>query len=226
MEIINIIAVLALAFIAGSVPFGLIIVKLATGKDVRKIESGRTGGTNAMRAAGLFAGIMTALLDVLKGVASGWIVGLFMPESTWLRVFAALMVVLGHNYSIFLIEKGQDGKLHFKGGAGGAPTLGGAIALWPFSWWFILPASFLVYIGIGYASVTTISIAFFAMIIFVYRALMGQASWIYTIYGVIAIVMVIWALRPNLERLRRGTERAVGLRAYFQRKAFLKKPIR
>jgi len=224
MEIIKIIAALALAFLAGSVPFGLIVVKLANGKDVRMIESGRTGGTNAMRAAGLFAGVMTALLDVLKGVASGWIVGLFMPESTWLRVFAALMVVLGHNYSIFLIERDASGKLHFRGGAGGAPTLGGAIALWPFSWWFILPASFLVYIGIGYASVTTISIAFFAMVIFIYRALIGQASWIYTIYGAIAIIMVIWSLRPNLERLRKGTERAVGLRAYFQKKAFHKKP--
>lgn len=63
------IGVLILAYLIGSIPFGLIIVKLSTGKDIRSVESGRTGGTNAMRAAGVWAGVATAIFDTLKGVS-------------------------------------------------------------------------------------------------------------------------------------------------------------
>jgi len=59
------VAILAGSYLLGSVPFGLIIVKLTTGKDIRQIESGRTGGTNAMRAAGFWVGFSTAMLDLL-----------------------------------------------------------------------------------------------------------------------------------------------------------------
>lgn len=55
MVILSSIGVLILAYLIGSIPFGLIIVKLSTGKDIRTVESGRTGGTNAMRAAGVWA---------------------------------------------------------------------------------------------------------------------------------------------------------------------------
>ena len=51
------IGTLVIGYIIGSIPFGLLIVKLKTGKDIRDVESGRTGGTNAMRAAGFWAGI-------------------------------------------------------------------------------------------------------------------------------------------------------------------------
>lgn len=60
--------VLVLSYILGSIPFGLIVVKIAIGKDVRSIESGRTGGTNVMRAAGVLSGVITAGLDVLKAL--------------------------------------------------------------------------------------------------------------------------------------------------------------
>ena len=62
-----------MGYIIGSIPFGLLIVKMKTGKDIRTIESGRTGGTNAVRAAGFGAGLLTALLDVLIGAASVWV---------------------------------------------------------------------------------------------------------------------------------------------------------
>jgi len=122
--------VLGISYLVGSIPSGLIVVKLFSGKDIRKIESGRTGGTNAMRAAGILAGILTAFLDVLKGVSSGWITTQFI-DSPYLQVFAAIFVIIGHNYSIFLIERSPYGKIILRGGAGGAPCLGGAIALWP-----------------------------------------------------------------------------------------------
>src|SRR5258706_14499639 len=72
-----------LGYLLGSIPFGLIIVKLKTGKDIRAVESGRTGGTNAMRAAGLPAGLLTALLDVLKAAAAVWIAQAVVPNVNW-----------------------------------------------------------------------------------------------------------------------------------------------
>ena len=58
--------VLVLSYMIGSIPFGLIVVKIVIGKDVRSIESGRTGGTNVMRAAGVVSGVITGIMDVLK----------------------------------------------------------------------------------------------------------------------------------------------------------------
>ena len=70
----------AISYILGSIPFGLILVKLKTGQDVRKIQSGRTGGTNAMRAAGLWVGVATALLDLFKGACSVWLAKWVVPD--------------------------------------------------------------------------------------------------------------------------------------------------
>ena len=106
MDIFLTIMVLVLAYLIGSIPDGLIVVRLFTGKDVRKIESGRTGGTNVMRAAGYPAGIITVILDGLKGVAATWITFAFFPQGNpWLQMAAALLAIVGHNYSIFLMEK-------------------------------------------------------------------------------------------------------------------------
>ncbi len=79
MNYLNLILVVLLSYLVGSIPFGLIIVKTFTGKDVREVGSGRTGGTNAMRAAGLFAGVLTGLGDVFKGLVSGWLADVLLP---------------------------------------------------------------------------------------------------------------------------------------------------
>jgi glycerol-3-phosphate acyltransferase PlsY len=214
-------AALLLSYLAGAIPWGWIIVKIANGKDVTQVESGRTGGTNAMRAAGLLAGLLTGLFDVMKGVSTAWIVSWLAPDLAWLRVAAGLMAVLGHNHSIFLIERDPESKrLHLRGGAGGATVLGGAIALWPSTWYIVLPLSVAVFLIGGYASITTISIAFFAIVIFGYRAWIGQSPWEYVMYGVISLLVVLWALRPNLKRLKAGTERRVlGIRSLFLKKS-------
>ncbi len=218
--IFQIAGALLLSYLAGSIPFGWIIVKIANGKDVTRVESGRTGGTNAMRAAGLLAGLLTGFFDVMKGVSTAWIVSWLVPGLPWVRVAAGLMAVLGHNHSIFLVERDPDTKhIHLRGGAGGATVLGGAIALWPSTWYIVFPLSAAVFLFGGYASVTTISVAFFSIVVFGYRAWIGQSPWEYAMYGVISLLVVLWALRPNLKRLKEGTERVVGLRALFLKKA-------
>ena len=217
IEISNISLVVLLAYLMGSIPSGYFVVRIFNGRDILQIESGRTGGTNAMRAAGVVAGVITAVLDVLKGAATAWVVNWLAPQQPWVQVGAALLAILGHNYSIFLIHR-KEGKWALRGGAGGATALGGAIALWNPIAFIILPIAFLVYLFIGYASVTTMSIAFIAMVVFIVRAIMGLSPWAYVIYGALAFLVLVWALRPNIKRLKEGTERVVGLRAKWLKK--------
>jgi len=200
-----------LAYLIGSIPSGLLVVKIATGKDVRNIESGRTGGTNAMRAAGPIAGLFTALLDISKGAAAIWVGQSLFSSPDWIVAINGFLAILGHNYSAFLIEKNENGKLRFKGGAGGATTLGVAIGLWVNSWVVILPIAGLVYLLIGYASITTISIALSTMGIFTVKAINGVTPWVYAIFGAASVGAVLFALKPNLQRLKEGTERHVNL---------------
>ena len=205
------------AYLFGSIPFGLLIVKLATGKDIRQVESGRTGGTNAMRAAGVGAGFFTAILDILKAAATVWLARA-VSDSAWVHVLAPVAAILGHNHSIFLPERGPDGRLRLRGGAGGAAALGGALGLWPPSVLIILPVGVLIWFGIGYASVTTMSVGLMAVIIFAVRAAQGLGPWEYVIYGVLAEILLVWALRPNIRRLLEGTERLHGLRPMLQKR--------
>lgn len=208
---------LALSYIIGSIPFGLLIVRLRTGKDIRQVESGRTGGTNAMRAAGFGAGLATAVLDLLKAAVTVWLArAVFEPgtaTSIWVQTLAPICAVLGHNYSIFLAERTPEGRLRLRGGAGGAPATGGAFGLWPYSILIILPIGILILYWIGYASVATMSVAFVATLIFAYRAWIGASPWEYVVYGLATSVILIVALRPNIRRLLNGTERLVGYRA-------------
>ena len=214
---------LPIAYLIGSIPSGLLVVRFATGQDVRAIESGRTGGTNAMRAAGFLAGLVTGILDILKGAAAVWVSKSFVSGTEWMSAVSGLMAIIGHNYSAFLIKKGEDGKIRFKGGAGGATTLGAAIGLWAQSWMFILPFALIFYVIVGYASLTTISIATAAMGVFLVRAIKGNDPWGYVAFGAAAMVLVVIALRPNIQRLKEGTERRVDLIARIFKKAEYKK---
>lgn len=210
MQIVFNMGIILLAYIFGSIPFGLLIVKLKTGKDIREVESGRTGGTNAMRAAGFWAGFATALLDILKGAASVWVAQRFTPDSHWVHVVAPLAAILGHNHSIFLPRRDENGKIvGLTGGAGGAPSVGGAMGIWPASILIILPLGMLTFFTLGIASVTTIAVALFAIIIFAVQASQGHLPWIDVWYGVGAEILLVWALRPNLKKLFGGNERVV-----------------
>jgi glycerol-3-phosphate acyltransferase PlsY len=210
MQIMFDIGIILLAYIFGSVPFGLLIVKLKTGKDIREIESGRTGGTNAMRAAGFWAGFVTAMLDILKGAVAVWVAKWLSPDGHWVHVLAPLAAILGHNYSIFLAQRDENGKfIGLRGGAGGAPSVGGAMGIWPGSILIILPLGMLTFFSIGIASITTMAVALFAIIVFAIRASQGLMPWIDVWYGVGAEILLMWALRPNLKKLFEGNERIV-----------------
>jgi glycerol-3-phosphate acyltransferase PlsY len=170
-----------------------------------------------MRAAGVLAGVLTVVLDALKGASVVWLARVIDPGNLWLAVLSPVMAIVGHNYSIFLVQLTPDRRLRFRGGAGGAPCVGGAFGLWPPSLLIILPIVGIIWYGVGYASVTTMSAAFLALVIFAYRAYLGLNPWAYVIYALLAEILLVWALLPNIRRLINGTERLIGWRAKLKK---------
>ncbi len=214
MHLLIEVSVVLLGYILGSIPFGLVFVKLIAGKDVRDIASGRTGGTNAARAGGAGVGLLTAVADGAKATVAVWLAIAVLPASHWVHVLAPIAAILGHNYSMFIVERDEKNRIRLRGGAGGGPTVGGAIGLWWPSAFIVMPLAALVFFGIGYASVTTLSIAIIVTIIFVIRHSMGLATWPDVYYGIIAFCLLAWALRPNIKALIEGREQFHGWRPW------------
>jgi glycerol-3-phosphate acyltransferase PlsY len=199
------------AYLIGSIPMGLILVRLVTREDLRKVHSGRTGGTNAMRAAGFGVGFLTGVLDFTKAAAAIWLTKNLTHGNPWVVAGAGVVCVLGHNYSLFLMER-TDGRLRFTGGAGGAPIAGAAMGIWSPSALIVVPIGLLILFGVGYASLATLTAGLVAGVVFTVRAMMGEGSWAYVLFALIAEIILLWGLRPNIERLRQGTERRIGRR--------------
>ena len=202
----------AIGYLFGSIPFGLIYVKALRGIDVREIGSGRTGGTNAYRAGGLWAGALTAVSDGLKGGLAAWLVTQLAPIGLttadglgWAQAIAGICSVAGHNYSLFL---------KFRGGAGTGPNVGWATFLWGWMAPLAIGLALLIYWVNGMASVVSITMALIIPVVFGARYLLGFDDAIaYTVGGLATFGLVIWALRPNIKRIIAGTERVVGPRA-------------
>ena len=216
MQILYFVLAGLIGYLCGSIPFGYLYVRLFKGEDLRKIGSGRTGGTNSLRAAGLGVGVLTSLSDVLKGAAAvlltTWLLGDAAGAAVlpWLQATAGVLSVVGHNWSIFL---------KFGGGAGTGPNVGWSSAIWP----WVLPIAFLVMGGmlyfVGMASVASLSMAAVTIIVFTWRYVAGiDPTAAYLVGSVAAGLVVTWALRPNIKRVLNGTERLVGRRAKQQQK--------
>ncbi|MCZ7551352.1 MAG: hypothetical protein B6D39_11370 [Anaerolineae bacterium UTCFX2] len=199
--------IILIGYVIGSIPMGFIVIKLFKRQDITQVGSGRTGGTNAARAGGLWLGALTGLLDFLKGFAAIWIARIWLPDLIWPQVLAGAAAVFGHNWSIwlFLLTK------RLNAGAGTGPNLGGAMAIWPPVILVVIPILLFFLFIVGYASLASIAAALIIVAVLVYRAVYIGMPWQYGIYGLLTMLIVIYALRPNIKRLIEGTERRVGL---------------
>ncbi len=205
MSVITLVLAGVLGYLLGSIPTGYLVVGALTGRDVREVGSGRTGGTNAMRAGGVRAFVLTGIGDMLKGFLAVLVARLLTGNWALAQAVAGVAAVVGHNWSIFL---------GFKGGAGTGPNIGVCIALWPLSALWLIPlVPFGVFV-VGYASVTSLVIALLIPGSLALRAGAGLSPWVFVGYGVAAAVTVVWALRPNIQRLIAGTEPRVRKRLF------------
>ncbi|NIX58922.1 MAG: glycerol-3-phosphate 1-O-acyltransferase PlsY [candidate division Zixibacteria bacterium] len=180
-----------LAFLLGSIPFGLLLAKTRR-VDLRQHGSGNIGATNVVRTLGKAAGLLTLFGDAGKGYLGVWIAGQVL-ETPWAIAGAGLMAYLGHVYSIFL---------KFKGGKGVATGLGIYLYLMPLSAMsavgvFILVLALTRYVSIGSmlgaASIPLSGLAFNSPDMYIYL-------------GWVTLGITVWRHRENIQRLRQGTE--------------------
>ena len=192
------IAAVLICYLCGSIPVGYVVARLY-GVDVTASGSGRTGGTNVLRAAGPVAAAVTVLGDMLKSLIPVYFFS-FICSPLVISVAAAAAVV-GHNNSIFL---------GFRGGVGAGTALGALAGL---SFPVCLIAGFsglAALIVTRYASVLSATIAVLALITLIVFATLGYTPYGYILFGVLNLAIMFYALRPNFARLRAGTERKVG----------------
>src|SRR4051812_16928809 len=109
---------IVIAYLLGSIPFGYVLTRLRTGRDVRASGSGNIGATNVMRTAGRTLGIATLALDIAKGVLAVWLTGQFTGGSQEWMAGAALAVMAGHVFPVFLGFKGGKAVATFAGAFG------------------------------------------------------------------------------------------------------------
>ena len=185
-------------YLLGSMPFGYWVVLLVKGEDIRKVGSGNIGASNVWRTYGRWLGIPIVLLDVAKGFVPALVGALLVGELT--AVLAGGAAMLGHWRPLFLrFQKG--GKTVATGGGvflGAAPLLGliGVVV------WIV------VFLLSRYASLASIVAALSLPIL----AVVFGEPWPIIVFGVIAAVGVLLLHRPNIARLRAGTESRFRLR--------------
>jgi glycerol-3-phosphate acyltransferase PlsY len=190
---------LLVSYLLGSIPVGILVVRWARGIDVRQVGSGRTGGTNVLRAAGWKAAVFTGLGDASKATLAV-LVARWLHGPSLLLALAGAAAVVGHNYSLFL---------GFQGGAGTGASIGGALALWPVSGLITIPTLLGVGMATGRASLGSITITLVLPLVFAVRAILGHGPWAYVAHGLTTSAITLWALRPNIKRLLNGSERRV-----------------
>lgn len=183
---------LLLSYFCGAIPFGVLVGR-ACGVDVQRVGSGNIGTTNVWRALGPKMGALVFALDVFKGVAATFAAKLLVPKDVNAIALCALVVVLGHTFSIFL--KG-------KGGKGVATAFGAMLGLVP----LVAIACFALW-GLMLLLSRTISVASIAVCFAAPVGAILTHQPLLTI-GVITLFCLVGIIKhiPNMKRLQAGTE--------------------
>ena len=187
-----------LAYLLGSIPFGLILARMFAQADVRQAGSGNIGANNVARVAGPLPGILTLLLDTAKGALAVWLAGHFMNQSASAMMLAGIAALLGHCYPIWL---------GFKGGKGVATALGVFLVLSPLAALSALAVFLLVVAVWRYVSLGSVAAAA-AMPLLMYLLWAPRLAppLVITFGTLLATALVIFRHRANLRRLLDGTE--------------------
>ena len=190
------------AYLLGSIPFGLVFVKVTSGKDIRLIGSGNIGAANVTRNVGLAVGALTLLFDAGKGYLAVWLAERWTHGNGRWMMAAALAAVIGHIFPVWL---------GFKGGKGVATTFGvflpiapyavlGAVAFW------ILVVLFWRYSSLG----SIVAMAALPVLVYFFYA-PHHAPPDHVLAGTILVsVLVLWKHRANMRRLMAGEESRLG----------------
>ena len=217
---------LLIGYVLGAFPTGYFMGRL-WGVDVRKHGSGRTGGTNVLRAAGWGAFTLTVLGDFFKGTFGVLIARWLFPEFHSAHAAAFFGAVVGHNWSVWiaLIAK-PDPTIKYaapplgwiqqlahqgRGGAGVTTAVGSVVGLFP-PIMILAPIPLIVLAIWRYASLASLTVATIFPLGMLFFCLRGDTPWSYFILG-LAIGTLLWLVHiPNIKRLMAGNERRFGQR--------------
>lgn len=189
------------AYLFGSLSWGYVLVNLTMGEDIRDFGSGRTGMSNILRTAGGKSAALVFVMDAAKAVLAvllaRQVIGGGPAEAA-----AALAVLCGHNWPVFL---------KFRGGRGIMPGLGGMSVMAP---WVALAGCGLflaVTLSSRYLSLGSITGTAAVAIISLALTLLAEHHQVYTLYAFVGGTVIIWQHRDNIRRIVNGTERRVGM---------------
>ena len=194
---LNYIIVAVLAYLLGSISFGMIVAKLAGGPNLREVGSKNTGATNVLRVMGLKIGLIVFVLDILKALIA-CIIG-----RVWLglngAMLAGLAVVIGHNWPCFF---------QFKGGKGVASTLAVMLLTFPIPAIICYVVAIVLIATTKNVSLGSITLAaLFAILVIA----TNWTNWLVIILWVLIIAdLLIWRHHANIGRLLHGTENKLG----------------
>ena len=185
---------LALGYLFGSIPFGVLLTRWGGKGDLRKVGSGNIGATNVLRTGSKGLAALTLVLDCLKAV-----VAILVARMLWGQqadIFTAAGAMLGHLYPVWL---------GFKGGKGVATMLGVLIALFPLAAAIYAAVWLLLFLTTRISSVAGLGAAVSAPIS---ELILGTRDYFPLLLGF--ALLVLWKHRENIARLRAGTESKFG----------------
>jgi glycerol-3-phosphate acyltransferase PlsY len=183
----------ALGYVLGSIPFGLLLTRLAGGGDIRAIGSGNIGATNVLRSGNKVMAALTLILDMLKGTVAVLIAARYFPN---FAVLAAMGAFLGHLYPVWL---------KFQGGKGVATMMGVLLGLIP---WAALVYA-VVWLGsLAITRISSLSGMLAGLSVPISLIVMGKMAWVPLFAGL--TLLMLWKHRSNIERLLAGEEPKVG----------------
>ena len=195
---------IVLGYVAGSIPVGVIVARLSGGPDPRTIGSGRTGGTNALRALGRKWAALVVAGDLAKGAVPVLIARIVTGGDSLAEVLVAAASVAGAVRSIFL---------GFSGGRGVGTGVGTMLVIQPIAVILAAPVFFLVILATRYVSLGSLlgSAAMFPATLLIWAVASGWVPPAYIAWAVIGPILIWLAHADNIDRLLRGTERKFDL---------------
>jgi glycerol-3-phosphate acyltransferase PlsY len=183
-----------LAFLIGGIPFGFLLVRLNTGQDVRSMGSGNIGATNVLRTTGWPVAIVTLLLDIGKGVLAVWLADIWTKGSPLWMSAAAVAVMLGHAFPVFL---------QFRGGKAVASFIGAFLYLTPIPLVSVLVLFVIVVAVTRYISLGSV-LAAGSFPLAVWLILHPPLSVLMA--SLVAGTFIVYRHKANLARIRAGNE--------------------
>ena len=208
MIVAKFVFVALIGYFIGAIPVALIISKRMAGIDISKRGSGNIGGTNVLRVVGFKAGVLTVVLDLAKAIVPVILARFIIGDSVlsiagftldwrWGQVITALMVMVGHNWSIYI---------KFHGGKGAAVYYGSWFAIWPVVGLFGGIILIITVILSKYMSLGSILGSLSILCLFIIMTLTHASPPVYLLYSVLAAALIVYQHRSNISRLQAGTE--------------------